>query len=489
MSYVKRMIKSKRGLSMMILVLSTLVIGLSYGTFIITTDKYKTSELLIGELNYGIKIEEDEPKISNINANNVTIPKNSKSYYDITITSVNKIESNYTLAYNKEENVIVEYTDKTPWSTEGYIKGYDEKTYSKTIRVVIENKTNEEKEITFKVFGGYSYNSIASIEITNGYYSITGPYKETLSITGEKLIDQIEKDTKCNEERCLYGGGSINNYVQYPEDKDKSKNLWRIIGSYTIDNTKVSKLISLNNSTSSKTNITNTLTSFYNTLNNKDSIIYKTNKFNCNSNICEETEYQNIGLITTSEYEEVGGINSYLKPESSYFAINNGNINNITESGIEEVNDSTTSVVRPSIYIKNEVKVNGSGTKEDPYIIKEESDINLISYTYKGSATTMSYEDLVKTKYVQSITCKNGSQVKWNEEEKSAKFTNIKSPDYCTIDFGDEPLYTPIGKTLYSVLTGGKMYPTINTRGSGSFDSAFGLGEIRRILLENNKDK
>ena len=73
MSYVKRMIKSKRGLSMMILVLSTLVIGLSYGTFIITTDKYKTSELLIGELNYGIKIEEDEPKISNIKANKVTI--------------------------------------------------------------------------------------------------------------------------------------------------------------------------------------------------------------------------------------------------------------------------------------------------------------------------------------------------------------------------------------------------------------------------------
>ena len=65
--------RTKSGLLILLGLAFTLVLGLSYATFIFTTGKYKASELLIGKLNYGISIKEDV-QTSTINSNIVTIP-------------------------------------------------------------------------------------------------------------------------------------------------------------------------------------------------------------------------------------------------------------------------------------------------------------------------------------------------------------------------------------------------------------------------------
>ena len=44
MKYIKRKLKTKVGMFTGILILTSIVIGLSYGTFVITTDKYKASK-------------------------------------------------------------------------------------------------------------------------------------------------------------------------------------------------------------------------------------------------------------------------------------------------------------------------------------------------------------------------------------------------------------------------------------------------------------
>ena len=56
--------------------MTCLVIGLSYGAFIFSTDKYRSSELLISKLNYSIDIQEDGSK-STINGSSVTVPANN----------------------------------------------------------------------------------------------------------------------------------------------------------------------------------------------------------------------------------------------------------------------------------------------------------------------------------------------------------------------------------------------------------------------------
>ena len=219
-----RRLKTKYGVFLSILVLFSIVVTLSYSAFIFSTGKYRSTELLISKLNYGITITEDKTNLSSISGSKVTVPKGSITYYNIVISSINKIDSKYTLAYKTDSNAVVKYTDRTPWNTSGYIKGYDENTYSKRIRVVIDNSSSTTSStVDFAVYGGYTFNTYASIELSSGYVTVTGPYTEELASLSNRLVDIVENDTGCvtsDKDICLYGGDSIKNYVQYPIDED-----------------------------------------------------------------------------------------------------------------------------------------------------------------------------------------------------------------------------------------------------------------------------
>ena len=459
--------KNKKGMIYGVLLMTCLVIGLSYGAFIFSTDKYRSSELLISKLNYSIDIQEDGSNKSTINGTSVTVPASTKVYLNITLTSVNEIDSKYTLAYKTSSNAKVEYTDRTPWNTQGVIKGIDSNTYSKKIRVVIDNTDiSTPSTVNFQVYGGYSFNSYANIELTDGYVSVSGPYTEVATNIGNRLVDIIESDTSCltsTSNTCLYGGENIKNYVQYPENEDKTKNLWRIIGSYQIDNQTLPKLISQSTTSTSTSTLTTDLTSFYNTLEDKEVLVQETNKFNCFTNTCAESTYNNIGLLTAYEYNQIGGVNSYLTSNENYYINSSSGIKEVTSSGI--TNPSNTSGLKPTIYLQTGVQVTGSGTVSDPYIISPASDINLVAYTLNGQATDKTYAELLKTHAVSSVTCKNGTVARWDNATSSINLSSIKTPDYCTIDFGD-------GYSVSLTATNGTVSPsniTVGYGGSASF--------------------
>ncbi len=471
--------KNKKGMIYGVLLMTCLVIGLSYGAFIFSTDKYRSSELLISKLNYSIDIQEDGSNKSTINGTSVTVPASTKVYLNITLTSVNEIDSKYTLAYKTSTNAKVEYSDRTPWNTQGVIKGIDSNTYSKKIRVVIDNTDISTPSIVnFQVYGGYSFNSYANIELTDGYVSVSGPYTEVATNIGNRLVDIIESDTSCltsNSNTCLYGGENIKNYVQYPEDNDKTKNLWRIIGSYQIEDQTLPKLISQSTSSTSTSTLTTDLTSFYNTLEDKEVLVQQTNKFNCFTNTCVESTYNNIGLLTDYEYNQIGGVNSYLATTEKYYINSSSGIKEVTSSGI--TNSSSTSGLKPTIYLQTGVQVTGSGTVSDPYIISPASDINLVSYTLNGQATNKTYADLLKTNVVKNVTCKNGTTATWDNTDFSIKLKNIHTPDYCTIDFGD-------GYSVSLTATNGTVSPsnvTVGYNGSASFTVTPNSGYILEL--------
>ena len=474
--------KNKKGMIYGVLLMTCLVIGLSYGAFIFSTDKYRSSELLISKLNYSIDIQEDGSSKSTINGSSVTVPASTKVYLNITLTSVNEIDSKYTLAYKTSTNAKVEYSDRTPWNTQGVIKGIDSNTYSKKIRVVIDNTDiSTPSTVNFQVYGGYSFNSYANIELTDGYVSVSGPYTEVATNIGNRLVDIIESDTSCltsNSNTCLYGGENIKNYVQYPEDNDKTKNLWRIIGSYQIDDQTLPKLISQSTTSTSTSTLTTDLTSFYNTLEDKEVLVQETNKFNCFTNTCAESTYNNIGLLTDYEYNQIGGVNSYLATTEKYYINSSSGIKEVTSSGI--TNSSTTSGLKPTIYLQTGVQVTGSGTASDPYIISPASDINLVAYTLNGQATDKTYAELLETHAVSSVTCKNGTTATWDAEKSGVLLTNIHTPDYCTIDFGD-------GYSVSLTATNGTVSPsniTVGYNGTATFTVTPNSGY--KLELETN---
>ena len=474
--------KNKKGMIYGVLLMTCLVIGLSYGAFIFSTDKYRSSELLISKLNYSIDIQEDGSSKTTINGTSVTVPASTKVYLNITLTSVNEIDSKYTLAYKTSSNAKVQYSDRTQWNTKGVIKGIDSNTYSKKIRVVIDNTAiSTPSTVNFQVYGGYSFNSYANIELTDGYVTVSGPYTEVATNIGNRLVDIIESDTSCltsSFNTCLYGGENIKNYVQYPENEDKTKNLWRIIGSYQIDDQTLPKLISQSTTSTSTSSLTTDLTSFYNTLEDKEVLVQQTNKFNCFTNTCVESTYNNIGLLTDYEYNQIGGVNSYLTSNENYYINTSMAIKEVTSSGI--TNPSSTSGLKPTIYLQTGVQVTGSGTASDPYIISPASDINLVAYTLNGQATDKTYAELLKTNVVKNVTCKNGTTATWDNTDFSIKLKNIHTPDYCTIDFGD-------GYSVSLTATNGTVSPsniTVGYGGSASFTVTPNSGY--KLELETN---
>ena len=470
---IKRL-KTKYGVFLSILVLFSVVVTLSYSAFIFSTDKYRSTELLISKLNYGITITEDKTNLSSISGSKVTVPKGSITYYNIVISSINKIDSKYTLAYKTSSNAVVKYTDRTPWNTSGYIKGYDENTYSKRIRVVIDNSSSTSSStVDFAVYGGYTFNTYASIELNSGYVTVTGPYTEELASLSNRLVDIVENDTGCvtsESSTCLYGGDSIKNYVQYPTNEDKTKNIWRILGSYIIDGETVTKMIKVDT-------VTN-LDNLYNTLTDNKSIILSTNKFNCFSSTCNTSDYTNIGILTNYEYNQIGGNNSYLQSLNPFLVKTENGFNEVTDNGINE--GVTSSNLKPVVYIQTEVQTGGSGTLEDPYTLTPSSDINLVAYTLNGQSTTKTYAELLTTNVVKNVTCKNGSVAEWNYEKEAVVISKIKTPDYCTINFGD-------GYTVTLTATNGTVSPSSQVTGyNGSVSFTVSPNSSFKAELETN---
>ena len=438
---MRKFLRTKRGLLIAVCVLFTSVLGLSYATFIVNNGSYKATELLISKLNYGITIVEDGSTGSTIDNNSVTIPSGKTGYYVVTITSINSINTKYSLGYKTTSNATVQYTDRTAWEASGDIKGYDENTYSKKVRIVIDNSGNSSSAtVSFAAFGGYTYRTIAEINLTDGYKTVTGPFTELAFSKTNKLIDVVEEDTSCTTSdttNCLYGGGNLKNYVQFPEDEDKTKNIWRIVGSYDINGSYVTKLISETLISTTASTYNADLTTFYNTLTGIDAYIEETNYFNCYSTSCTaNTNFTNIGLLTDYEFNEIGGVNTYLNKKMPFIVNSEEGLKEVTTSGYNETVSASTNA-RAVIYLKNKTHVINSGTEADPYILSPETDVAIIGYTVNGKATSDKFEDLLKTNLVNQITCDKGTTAVWDNETSSIKLSNIKAPDYCTIDFKD----------------------------------------------------
>ena len=422
MKNILRKIKNSR-LAVVVLILFSLVIGLSYGTFIFTTNSYRSTEMLVGNLTYGIEITSTGGS-ETINGTSVSLPSGKTSTVLLKITSLNKIISKYGVDYKMSSGTgSVKYASNTGWLPTGKINENNVGTYEKVIKVVISATTDV--TVDFTVTGGYSTNDLT--EVKDGYTRLTEIYDGIVDYK-EDLKTIISKETTNN----IYGGEAINNYLQYPTNTDATKNIWRVLGYYnSVDGIKA---VSNQASTTTQGNISSSLTSFYNTLEKQEDYVLETNKFNCTNTTCTTSNYSNIGLLSTSEYNMLGGVNSYLASSESYFGLDNTTIKNITSSGITDTTTSTTSGLRPAVYLQNDVKVTGSGTSSDPYRLSDKGDVIFASATLNGTALETFPKE--SDPYIpKTVTCTNGSVGHWNTEKQKIELTTVNLPTSCVVDF------------------------------------------------------
>ena len=412
-------LKTKSGMFLGIIVMFSIVVGLSYGTFIFSTGNYRSTSMLISNLLYGIDITTTGGN-ETINTKTVTLPSGKTSTILLKITSLNDVESKYGVSYKINNGTgSVKYSSNTGWLPTGKINKNGTGTYEKVVKIVIE--ATSDLSVDFNVDGGYTYNDLNSTK--DGYTRVTEMYEGITDYT-ESLKTIIENETSNN----IYGGEAINNYLQYPEDTDTAKNIWRIIGYYeSVDGIKI---IANPVKETSTTNISTELTTFYNTLTKKSDYVLETNKFSCTGLNCTTSTYSNIGLLNTSEYSYIGGINSYLN-ENNYYVIDNSLVKNITNGNITEA--STTSNLRPVIYLQSDVKVKGSGTITNPYKLSEKGDVVFASATLNG--TSISFPKESDPYIPKTVTCTNGSVGEWNTEKQKIILTTVNLPTSCVVDF------------------------------------------------------
>ena len=412
-------LKTKSGMFFGIIVMFSLVVGLSYGTFIFSTGNYRSTSMLISNLLYGIDITTTGGN-ETINTKTVTLPSGKTSTILLKITSLNDVESKYGVSYKINSGTgSVKYSSNTGWLPTGKINKNGTGTYEKVVKIVIE--ATSDLSVEFNVDGGYTYNDLNSTK--DGYTRVTEMYEGITDYT-ESLKTIIENETSNN----IYGGEAINNYLQYPEDTDTTKNIWRIIGYYeSVDGIKI---IANPVKETSTTNISTELTTFYNTLTKKSDYVLETNKFSCTGLNCTTSTSSNIGLLNTSEYSYIGGINSYLN-ENNYYVMDGTTIKNITSGNITEA--SSTSNLRPVIYLQSDVKVKGSGTITNPYKLSEKGDVVFASATLNG--TSISFPKESDPYIPKTVTCTNGSVGEWNTEKQKIILTTVNLPTSCVVDF------------------------------------------------------
>ena len=417
------MFKRIKRTSLVLGIALTVILGMSYGTFIFTTNSYRSTEMLVGNLTYGIEITSTGGS-ETINGTSVSLTSGKTSTVLLKITSLNKIISKYGVDYKMSSGTgSVKYASNTGWLPTGKINENNVGTYEKVIKVVISATTDV--TVDFTVTGGYSTNDLT--EVKEGYTRLTEIYDGIVDYK-EDLKTIISKETTNN----IYGGEAINNYLQYPTNTDTTKNIWRVLGYYnSVDGIKV---VSNQTSTTTESNISSSLTSFYNTLEKQEDYVLETNKFNCTNTTCTTSNYSNIGLLSTSEYNMLGGVNSYLASNESYFGLDNSTIKNITSSGITDTTTSTTSGLRAAIYLQNDVKVTGSGTASDPYRLSDKGDVIFASATLNGTALETFPKE--SDPYIpKTVTCTNGSVGHWNTEKQKIELTTVNLPTSCVVDF------------------------------------------------------
>ena len=133
----------------LVLILITILVTtfyFSYAIFSNTQEEHGKLNIVAGTLNYKIEnkyVENDQ----------ITVNANDKIATTLKITSLNTISSKYELYYQIENNikdVKIGYAS----NTKDNVKGTIEANETKEIKIIIQNSSNQNVKVTFKVHGG-----------------------------------------------------------------------------------------------------------------------------------------------------------------------------------------------------------------------------------------------------------------------------------------------------------------------------------------------
>ena len=200
-----------------IILVLTVILSITYFSYaFFTRQDIQNGKLNIvtGTLSYKITS-------SDLDSNNTLfLSANESKKIELTITSLNDINSKYELYYQTSDNIVVNYKTSTTSLPSGTINGGQ----SIKVTVIAKNNANSTGTVKFGVAGGFINNNL-SLE-SNQSKILVDNYISTNLVTYLKGLSNssVVQDDLTTDKNMRYVGLNPNNYVTFNGEK------WRIVG-------------------------------------------------------------------------------------------------------------------------------------------------------------------------------------------------------------------------------------------------------------------
>ena len=148
----------------------SILLSVTFSSYIVTSNNHKAAEMYIGELKYSMKIDSNE-------TNTLTVEP-GETIIDVDVNNLNSVDTYYKLLYLKNTNITIKYYESTKDTDEvvtTYNKPNDSITSSNsnTIKLLITNNSESSQNIALTMKGGYITNTIQDITTPSTYSEIT----------------------------------------------------------------------------------------------------------------------------------------------------------------------------------------------------------------------------------------------------------------------------------------------------------------------------
>ena len=172
MNKIDKMIK-KYMYGIIILLIISIILGITYSNYIVTSNNHKAAEIYVGQLKYLLEINGN-------NSNTLSVPS-GETIIDVKINNLNSVDTYYKLLYLKNSNLSIEYyesayeLDDTNNITIIYDKPNSSiiNNNSNNIKLKIINSSTSSQNLTLSVKGGYITNTVNDIIAPSTYSEIT----------------------------------------------------------------------------------------------------------------------------------------------------------------------------------------------------------------------------------------------------------------------------------------------------------------------------
>ena len=196
----------------------SILLSVTFSSYIVTSNNHKAAEMYIGELKYSIEL-------NGSSTNTLTVPA-GETIIDIKVNNLNPVDTYYKLLYLKNTNITVKYYESTKDTNDvvtTYNKPNDSITSSNSniVKLLITNSSTSSQNIAFTMKGGYITNTIQDIITPSTYSEITlveTPSTNTYFCTTANTLTQGLK----------YVNGQYT-YAYKQEGKNSSSLSWRNI--------------------------------------------------------------------------------------------------------------------------------------------------------------------------------------------------------------------------------------------------------------------